>query len=484
MSRYNSDLFWKNVLSSDKKEAYIRAVRAMNESINAYIEFNPDGDNYTAAVNAFASDADTELRGIPCAIKNNIALENTLLSCASELLSDFKSPITASAVQQLLRDGVVPVGITNMDEYGMGSDTTHTIYGTVKNPWDMNRTAGGSSGGSAAAVSSGSVPFALGSDTGGSVRQPAVFGGLWGLKPTYGAVSRYGLVAFASSLDVIGVIAEHPRWLAPVFESMRVHHKDDRDASAYYPEEEKDMPSTTVKKVALCYSKDFVDSDVQEGILHAKRQYMSAGYEIDEIDLSFTDYSPAVYLNIAAAEASSNLARFDGIRYGKRGGHADNRIELVRNARNNGFGDEVKLRVITGGFVLRSGFQDQFYLKALKLRNHLKKQLYKVFNTYDIVLMPVVPTPAFFLGKVSSFQQKLADAYSVVANLSGVPAVAYPVMYKDGVPVGIQALAPPYGEKRLCTFINDTYHLFEYRISPVATQLNEQIQRDTRGPFI
>lgn len=473
------DKYWNTILSSEKRDAYINTVQQSNKDINGFIQFDPQDEQFLKVHDTYYKAKESLLARVPFAIKNNIAIENVLLSCASRLLSKFISPITASAVVQLLEEGLVPVGITNMDEFGMGSDTTNTIYGVVKNPWALERTMGGSSGGSAAAVASSSVPFALGSDTGGSIRQPASFGGLWGLKPTYGSISRYGLVAFASSLDVIGMIAEHPKWLAPVFEAMRVKGKDIKDASAYYPDQSK-LPSTETKKIGMYIPNEGVDKNIQESMREAKAQYEKAGYQVLSIDLPIFEYSPAVYMNIAAAEASANLARFDGIRYGDRGGFADNRLELINNARNNGFGNEVKLRVITGGFVLRSGFQDQYYLKAQKLRRHIQSLVMNLFKQYDLIVLPVSPTQAFKFSDESmgSFQQKLADAYSVVANLSGIPAVSYPVAWKNNLPVGIQAMAPQYAERRLFKFVNDTYNLFEYQRSPYAHIMYKNTSRN------
>lgn len=472
--------YWHTILQSEYKDAYVAMANEINKDTNGYIVFDTEKESFAnprKRYNIKESGRSSEvLSHVPFAIKNNIALEGNVLSCASALLEDFITPITASAVKQLLESGAQVVGLTNMDEFGMGSDTTHSIYGASKNPWDKERTAGGSSGGSAVAVSCGSVPFALGSDTGGSVRQPATFCGLWGLKPTYGAVSRYGLVAFASSLDVIGVLAEHPKWLSPVFHAMRVKETDVNDASAYYP---KETPHTRTKKIGIYIPTDLPDALVSESLLFAKKQYESKGYEIEKIELPIFEYSPAVYINISTAEASTNLARFDGIRYGNRGGYAESPLALINNARSNGFGEEVKKRILTGTFVLRSGFQDQFYIKAQKVRTHIKNIMMKLFDSYDIIITPSTTGQAFRFDDKSMdpFQQKLADAYSVVANLAGIPAVSYPIMYKNNLPVGIQAMAPHYAEDRLFQFLQDTYPLFEHTISPDAKKMFEKTNR-------
>lgn len=476
--------FWEKLLNSDKQGAYIDAVNTVNKDINAFIDFEPLAERFTVALEKYKKADDAELGGVPFALKGNIALEGNLLSCASELLSEFITPNTATAVKQLLEHGMQPIGITNMDEFGMGADSTNTIYGSVHNPWDLERTAGGSSGGAGASVAAGCVPVALGSDTGGSVRQPACFCGTWGLKPTYGAVSRYGLVAFASSLDVIGFVAEHPKWLAPVFNAIKVRGKDIMDASAYYPDASQNNKASSganaTKKIGIFIPQDLSNPLVKEMMLHAKKQYESAGYELCEIQLDMFDYTPAVYINISTAEASTNLARFDGIRYGKRGGFADGRLELIRNARNKGFGEEVKTRILTGTFVLRSGFQDQFYIKAQKVRAHIKKIIQDLFKSYDLILLPTTTGSAFRFDDPSMdpYQQKLADTYSVVANLAGVPALSLPIMYKDGLPIGLQAMAPHYAEQRLFDFANATHGLFEYKLNSYAKNMCEKMGRN------
>lgn len=474
------DKYWSSILTSEYNKEYETLVKEYNKELNGYIIFDPLESSLGAVAQQYANNAlptQKGLQGVPFAIKNNIAIQDHLLSCASALLSEFISPITASAVQQLLGEGLVPIGLTNMDEFAMGSDSTNTIYGSVKNPWNTQYTAGGSSGGSAAMVGAGTVPFALGSDTGGSVRQPASFCGAWGLKPTYGSVSRYGLVAFASSLDVIGIIAEHPKWLSPVFNAMRVQGKDSHDASSYYPDT---PPHDNVETVGIGICNG-LSEEVVNAMEMAKTQYKNAGYKVVEIELDVFDYAPAVYMNIAMAEASTNLARFDGIRYGDRGGFSDNRLSLIKQARSKGFGREVKTRVITGGFVLRSGFQDQYYLKAKKVQAVIKKKLTHVLNQCDVFILPVSPTPPFELGvnKLDAFEQKLADTYSVVSNITGVPAVSFPVSWEGGLPIGLQAYAPHYAESRLCKFVNDTYTLFEHKKSPYALNLFERTARDT-----
>ncbi len=473
--------YWKqqwNVLQKRKK--HVESIHSVNKDINAFVELYKNAK--------YEKTDDTLLTEVPFAIKSNISLKGEILSCASKILEHFISPIHATAVKQLLEAGAVPLGRTNMDEFGMGSDTTHSIYGRTRNPWDLDYSPGGSSGGSAAAVASGCVPFALGSDTGGSVRQPAMFCGVWGLKPTYGSVSRYGLVAYSSSLDVIGIIAEHPKWLRDVFSVIRVQTatedsdaRDPNDTSSFYPFS---RPSPKAKRIGICISnKDIeVDKSIQNAIKRTKKIYESLGYETVDIDLPFVKYSPAVYLNLSTAEASANLARFDGIRYGDRGGFAENREQLVRNARNSGLGEEVKLRILTGAFVLRSGFQDKYYSIAQKLRVHIRSEILKMFKTVDLIVSPVSPKPVFRFDddSMDEFQQKLCDAYSVIANITGIPAVSAPICFDD-MPISVQIMAPHYGEERLFSFLDATSGYFEHKWSPYAHTMHSLTERKCNG---
>ena len=475
--------YWKQQLTAPHIDTYIQSIKEINKDINAFIVYNDVSEITTSQKqNTIADKTATALDGIPFAIKSNIAVKGHTLNCASSLLEHFKSPVTASAVQSIFNNGAKCIGFTNMDEFGMGSSTTHSIYGKTTNPWDIQRSPGGSSGGSASAVASGTVPFALGSDTGGSIRQPAMFCGAWGLKPSYGAISRYGLVTYSSSLDVIGIIAEDPYWLDTVFSVMKVQKQDIHDASSFYPTT---IPSTKVKKIATYIPKGHITDTMQKSMQDAIKVYRKAGYEVEEIDLSLFEYAPAVYLTISTAEASANLARFDGIRYGNRGGFTENALSLVQNARNNGLGEEVKLRIITGGYVLQSGFQYQYYTKALDLRKHIRKTLLSVLSSYDLLMLPVFPTQSFLFNdkNMNDFFQKKGDTYSVVANLSGLPAIACPIGIYETLPSGIQMLGPHYSEKRLCKFAIDTKELFEHHHSPYAKLFFDKTSR-TQGDHL
>ncbi len=455
------------MLSASYREQYKTALQETNKDLNAFTYFSDLAEAASAA---------TDL-AVPFAVKANIAVKDRPLTCASRLLEQVTSPIDSSVFAALSRSGAQLAGITNMDEFGMGSSTIHSIFGRTNNPWDTGRSPGGSSGGSASAVAAGMVPFALGSDTGGSIRQPAMFCGVWGLKPSYGAVSRYGLVAYSSSLDVIGIIAEDPQWLETVFSTIRVKGRDALDASSYYPSTE---PSDTTKRIAYFVPDEDVSEETKQSVLCAVEAYKKAGYEVTKIDLSLFRYAAAVYMTISTAEASSNLARFDGIRYGSRGGgFAEDGANLIRTARNKGFASEVKLRVLTGAYVLRSGFQDQYYTKALALRSRIRRTLLSVFSNYDLLVLPVFPTQSFSFDddSMDDFRQKQGDTFSVVANLSGLPAAACPVAWHNGLPSGIQVVGPRYAEKRICRFLCATKDLFEHRHSPYAKSFFEKTER-------
>lgn len=471
--------YWQNIVSEPQKQNYMQAIKEVNKDLNAFVYFNSlDSSQDKAHAQKPIEGTGTSL-SVPFAVKSNIAIKGKPLTCASKLLENFVSPISATAVQALERNGAQLAGLTNMDEFGMGSSTVHSIFGRTNNPWDIERSPGGSSGGSAVAVSSGMVPFALGSDTGGSIRQPSMFCGVWGLKPSYGAVSRYGLVAYASSLDVIGIIAEDPDWLDLVFSIIKVNGRDPRDASSFYPA---DQPPETVKKIAAFIPKENITDEIRQALLLAIARYKEAGYQVEEIDLSIFDYAPAVYLNISTAEASANLARFDGIRYGNRAGMSENSNALVRLARSKGFGKEVQFRVLTGGYVLQSGFQDQYYKKSLLLRNRIRKTLLSLFTQYDLIVLPAFPTQSFLFNdtEMNEFMQKLGDTFSVVANLAGIPAAACPVMWENGLPAGVQLLGPHYSEKRICSFLQKTKHLFEHRYSPYTKTFFEKTGREAQ----
>jgi aspartyl-tRNA(Asn)/glutamyl-tRNA(Gln) amidotransferase subunit A len=434
-----------------------RLVAEQDREIRAFLQFDPDSGLDLAASfqptrrsSPPPESVHGRLAGIPFAVKDNIAVRGFRLTCGSRLLENFLCPYTGTAVARLLERGAVPVGKTNLDEFGMGSSTENSGFGLTCNPWDLERVPGGSSGGSAAAVAAGMVPFALGSDTGGSIRQPAAFCGVYGLKPTYGAVSRYGLVAYASSLEVIGIIAREISLIREVFAAIR--GEDERDhTSAAYREAKEDKKSRLVVGVPELGSIP-LHEEVRSSWEKTLDSLGSLGFDSKRIDLPSLDYLVSAYYIIACAEASANLARFDGIRYGSRtAGFAGNPETLVRLSRSRGLGDEVKLRILLGTYVLRSGFQDQYYLRAQRIRTAIRRELEGAFSSVDLILMPVYPCGPFKWGGegLDSFSQKLSDIFTCSANMAGLPAVSFPASLEKGLPIGMQFMGPPFAERRL-----------------------------------
>lgn len=431
---------WSAVCSQPQTlKAYKNYVDGWEEKIGSFLEFDPNRS-------LDGTIPEGTLSGIPFAVKDNIAVKNYKLTCGSKMLEHLVSPYTATAVKKLQEAGAVMVGKTNLDEFGMGSSTDNSALGKTSNPWDTERVAGGSSGGSAAAVAAGLVPFALGSDTGGSVRQPASFCGLYGLKPTYGVVSRYGLTAYASSLEVIGVVARTTEMCKTVFEAMKGKDPMDHTSLDHTPSGKK------VKTVGvLKIEEGALNPEVKASYDITIERLKKAGYSIIEIELPTLDYVVPAYYTIATAEASANLARYNGIRYGHAPVFAENPADLMRKARHEGFGDEVKLRILLGTYVLRSGFQDRYYVKAQKIRTAIRQDVERWYDKADILMMPVFPTPAFHHGSsdLDTFQQKQADLYTCTANLVGHPALSVPSTLENGLPVGVQFMAPPFEEDRL-----------------------------------
>lgn len=438
---------WAAVNSkSDTARRYRELIGAKQQEIGPFLSM--DYDRLASAARAEKEGRlDSRLRGVPFAVKDNIAVRDFPLTCGSKMLEGFISPFDATSVYRLMNAGAIPLGKTNMDEFGMGSTTEHSAFGTTYNPWDKTLVCGGSSGGSAAAVATGMVPFALGSDTGGSVRQPAAFCGVYGLKPTYGTVSRFGLVAYASSLEVIGVLANSVKWAREVFTVMRGRDPLDQSSVEYRPSGiVLDRPRVGVLTGNLGVSEG-VDRVYRDSIQNLER----LGFKIETIDLPILEYAIPAYYTIATAEASANLARYVGIRYGYRTSKASNIQETVRLTRDEAFGEEVKTRILLGTYVLRSGFQDQYYVKAQRIRTLLKQNLDELFGRLDLLYMPVFPVNAFPRGEkgLTPYQQRLADKFTATANLAGIPALSFPAGYDNGIPVGMQFMAPAFEEERL-----------------------------------
>ncbi|TVQ41215.1 MAG: Asp-tRNA(Asn)/Glu-tRNA(Gln) amidotransferase subunit GatA [Spirochaetaceae bacterium] len=447
--------YWKTVLTGGQDlDEYRAAVQDRNRELGAFLEFDPTRCAASTPDDAVVdgSAAAERVAGLPYAVKDNIAVSGFSLTCASRMLDGFRSPYSATAVRRLDAAGARPVGKTNLDEFGMGSATENSALAETHNPWDRSRVAGGSSGGSAVAVAAGMVPFALGSDTGGSIRQPAAFCGVYGLKPTYGAVSRYGLVAYASSLEGIGVLAADVDLTEAVFHIIRAEDEMDHSSIAC-PREllDADSSAATDLRIGVLGGELGLDEVVATGYGRTVERLSELGFSVTAVELPTLEYSVPAYYTIAAAEASANLARYNGVRYGLRPDYAENPEELVRGAREQGFGPEVKLRILLGTYVLRSGFQEQYYLRAQKIRTAIRSDLARLFESVDVLCMPVFPVQPFAHGEagLSPFQQKLADRFTSTANLAGVPALALPVGVERGLPLALQLLAPAFHEHRL-----------------------------------
>jgi aspartyl-tRNA(Asn)/glutamyl-tRNA(Gln) amidotransferase subunit A len=424
------------------REKWRAFAEARERDLGAFLSLDPALSDPDAA-------SDGPLAGIPFAVKDNIAVRGLPLTCGSRMLEGFVSPYTATAVSRIQEAGGIVAGKTNLDEFGMGSSTENSAYKVTKNPWDPKRVPGGSSGGTAAAVAAGIVPFGLGSDTGGSVRQPAAFCGVYGLKPTWGAVSRYGLVAYASSLEVIGVVAKTVDMTAAAFRAMRGQDPMDHSSVPWQP------PTPREGRLRIGVPRECgrvpMHPDVQKAAARVEALLKDLGHEVREISLPTLDHVVSAYYVIATAEASANLARYDGVRYGHRTRGADNPEAMTFASRTEGLGAEVKLRILLGTYVLRSGFQEEYYLRAQQIRTAIRNDFERAFAGVDLVLMPVYPVPPFERGSADAdpFTQKLADVFTCAANLAGLPALSFPAGVENGLPVGMQFLAPPLGEELL-----------------------------------
>lgn len=396
------------------------------------------------------------LAGLPVAIKDNICQRNVPTTCGSRMLQNFIPPYDAHVVERLQAEDAVIIGKLNQDEFAMGSSTETSIFGPVRNPWDPTRSAGGSSGGSAVAVAAGLVPLALGSDTGGSIRQPASFCGVVGMKPTYGRISRRGLIAYASSLDQIGPLAGDAYGAALLLECIAGHDRGDSTSLAENVPpwtSQLDQPLKGLRiGIATEYFAEGLDSEVEQRVREALKAFEGAGASIHPISLPHSKYAVATYYLIACSEASSNLARFDGIHYGHRADKFDDLVDLYCQSRGEGFGAEVKRRIMLGTYALSAGYYDAYYLKALKVRRRIADDFSEAFKTVDVIAGPVAPTAAFRLGEKLNdpLAMYLGDIYTISTNLAGLPGISIPCgLTSDKLPVGLQLQAPALQEARL-----------------------------------
>ena len=399
--------------------------------------------------------AASPLAGVPYGLKDNICSKGLETTCASKILGGFRPPYDATIVKKLNNAGMIMVGKTNMDEFAMGSTTETSYYKTTKNPWDLQRVPGGSSGGSAAAVAAREVPFTIGSDTGGSIRQPAAYCGVTGLKPTYGAVSRFGLIAYGSSLDQIGPIAPSARDCAAVFDAISGY--DEMDSTSM-PLEIQALANIEggVKGMTIgipkSYFGDGLSAEVRSGIEDAMKVLEGEGANVEEFEFSMLDYAVPAYYIIASAEASSNLSRFDGVKYGFRSENAEGLRDVYLKTRTEGFGSEVKKRIMLGAFALSSGYYDAYYNKALQVKALIKQAFDSAFEKYDMILGPVAPTTAPKIGESlkDPLAMYLSDIYTVSVNLAGLPGLSLPCGFDgEGMPVGMQLLGKAFDDAKL-----------------------------------
>jgi aspartyl-tRNA(Asn)/glutamyl-tRNA(Gln) amidotransferase subunit A len=469
----------KEVTSVEVTSAVISRIEAIEPKIHAYITTCFD-EAIEQAKNIDKKIAKGEeihpLAGIPIAVKDNMCTKGIKTTCASKILHNFIPPYDAFVIQRLKEVGAVIIGKTNMDEFAMGSSCENSYFGPTKNPWDLNTVPGGSSGGSTACIAADEAILALGSDTGGSIRQPAALCGIVGFKPTYGRVSRFGLIAFASSLDQIGPITKDVTDCALLLNLICTHDKNDSTSYEYPTPDYTKSLINDVSEIKIGIPKEYfiegVDIEVKKGVEQAIRLLEGLGAEVLEISLPHTEYCVAVYYLIAPAEASSNLARYDGVQYGYRatdnGQKTESRLlNMYERTREEGFGDEVKRRIMIGTYALSAGYYDAYYLKAQKVRTLIKEDFEEAFKKCDVLITPTSPTPAFKLGEKTKDPLKmyLSDIFTISGNLSGIPGISIPCGFtQNGLPIGLQILAPIFGEEKLLqvayTFEQNTdYHL-------------------------
>ena len=449
----------KEISVLEAVEAELAQIDRVEDQVHSYVTVDREGARKRAKEVQELIDNGTltgPLAGVPVAIKDNMCTKDMLTTCSSKILSNFKPTFTAEAVLNLEKAGAVILGKTNMDEFAMGSTTETSYYGVTRNPWDLEHVPGGSSGGSCAAVAAEECFYALGSDTGGSIRQPSSFCGVVGIKPTYGTVSRYGLIAYGSSLDQIGPIAKDVTDCAAVLEAIASH--DSKDSTSI-EREDYDFTSALVddvKGLKIGIPRDYfgkgLDPEVKETLMKAAKVLEDKGAIVEEFDLSLVEYAIPAYYVIASAEASSNLSRFDGVKYGYRTEEYEGLHNMYKKSRSEGFGAEVKRRIMLGSFVLSSGYYDAYYLKALRTKALIKQAFDKAFASYDIILSPAAPTTAPELGKSLSdpIKMYLGDIYTVAVNLAGLPGITVPAgRDSKGLPIGMQLIGDCFKEKTI-----------------------------------
>ena len=454
----------KEITVNEILKAYLDRINNKEKDVQAFVTIlEEESQNKAKEIQQKIDNGEEKnsLAGIPIGIKDNICTEGIKTTCSSKMLENFISPYDATVMEKLKEQNIINLGKLNMDEFAMGGSTEHSYFKVTKNPWNLNKVPGGSSGGSAAAVAANLVPWALGSDTGGSIRQPASFCGVVGLKPTYGLVSRYGLVAFASSLDQIGPITKDVKDSAILLNI--IAGKDPKDATSVDIEKKDYVKAlkNDVKGLRIGVPKEFfkegINEEVKQALEEAIEKYKKLGAKVEEFSLDIAKYSLATYYIIACAEASSNLGRFDGIRYTYRTNEFKDLKDLYKKTRSEGFGKEVKRRIILGTYVLSSGYYDAYYKKAQKVRTLVMNEFNKAFEKYDVILTPTSPTVAFDIGSKTNnpLEMYLADICTVSVNIAGLPGISIPCKVdKEGMPIGMQLIGNKFSEE---TILNAAY---------------------------
>ncbi|URZ04079.1 Asp-tRNA(Asn)/Glu-tRNA(Gln) amidotransferase subunit GatA [Clostridium felsineum] len=448
----------KEVKVEEVTNSFINRIDEVDERVNAFLYVAKE----EALIAARELDKKIEngeklggLSGVPVAVKDNISVKNMQNTCASKILEGYVAPYDATVTEKLKENSGVIIGKANMDEFAMGSSTENSAYKISKNPWDLERVPGGSSGGSAASVASLEAPIALGTETGGSVRQPASFCGLVGLKPTYGRISRYGVVAFGSTLDQVGMFARDVEDCALLTQNIAgLDKKDfttvDTPVQDYSKSLSKDLRGRKIG-IPKEFFEDGLDEEVRKAVKEAIKVFEENGAEVKECSLPLSDYALATYYIVSSAEASSNLARFDGVRYGYRSLEAENPLDLYIKSRSEGFGKEAKRRIMLGTYVLSKGYYDAYYKKALKVRNLIKNDFEKNFKEFDAIITPTTPTPAFKIGeKIKDvLSMYMSDIYTVPVNIAGIPSISLPCGFVSGLPIGLQIMGNYFKEDTL-----------------------------------
>ena len=449
----------KEITSEDITKSYVSRINEKEDNVEAFVTvLSEEAENKAKEIDQKIEKGEitNKLAGIPIGIKDNICTKGIKTTCSSKMLEDFISPYDATVMDKINAENLITIGKLNMDEFAMGGSTENSYFKKTKNPWNLNKVPGGSSGGSAAAVASQMVPWALGSDTGGSIRQPASFCGIVGLKPTYGLVSRYGLVAFASSLDQIGPITKDVRDSAILLNIIAGHDEKD-STSVDMPKKDYEKALTgNIKGLKIGVPKEFfgegINEEVKESLKQAIETYKKLGAEVEEFSLDIAKYALATYYIIACAEASSNLGRFDGIRYTYRAKDFKDLKDLYKKTRSEGFGAEVKRRIILGTYVLSSGYYDAYYKKAQQVRTLVMNEFNKGFEKYDVILTPTAPTVAFGIGEKSNnpLEMYLADICTVSINIAGLPGISVPCgIDSEGMPIGMQLIGNRFQEETI-----------------------------------